>query len=65
MHNLLYYTSLFFFIFSTLGTIKLLINFLSSMLSTPPKPFEMSVTQIIVHGGLLSYLLTYIIYLLS
>jgi hypothetical protein len=65
MHNWLNYLSLFFFVFSLLGTIKLIFNFLSSMLSTPPKPFEMTNLETITYGVFLSYLLTYIIYLLA
>ena len=65
MHNWLNYLSLFFFVFSLLGTIKLIFNFLSSMLSTPPKPFEMTNLETITYGTLISYLLTYIIYLLA
>jgi hypothetical protein len=65
MHNLMNFVTLFIFVYSLLGTIKLTFNFISAMMSTPPKPFELTNVQMIVNGGFISYIITYIIYLFS
>ncbi len=59
------FVTLFIFVYSVLGTLKLTINFLSAMMSTPPKPFELSSVQLVVNGAFMSYIITYIIYLFS
>jgi len=65
MHNLMNFVTLFIFVYSLLGTIRLIFSFISAMMSTPPKPFELTNIQMIVNGGFISYIITYIIYLFS
>jgi len=52
----------FLFVFSIMALIRLLVNFLRALLSTPPKKFELVESEIIIYGTLLSYIITYIIH---
>jgi hypothetical protein len=65
MHNLLHYIFLFFFVFSILGVVRLTINFLKSVFSTPPVPFEQTTTELFLNGGFVAYIITFIIYLIA
>jgi hypothetical protein len=53
----------FLFIFCIFGTINLAYEFLKSLFSTPPKPFEITITEKIVYWTFLSYILTYLIFI--
>jgi len=63
--SLLTYPSIFIFIFSILYGVRVLFVFISSVLSDPPKPLEMSTRELKFTGLSLSYIITFIIYLLS
>jgi len=65
MTNLLHYLFLFIFVFSILGLVRLLINFIKSVSSTPPVPFEQTITELFLNGGFVAYIITFIIYLVS
>jgi hypothetical protein len=65
MTNLLHYLFLFIFVFSILGLVRLLINFIKSVSSTPPVPFEQTTTELFLIGGFVAYIITFIIYLVS
>jgi hypothetical protein len=65
MTNLLHYLFLFIFVFSILGLVRLLINFIKSVSSTPPVPFEQTTTELFLNGGFVAYIITFIIYLVS
>lgn len=64
VNELLTYLSTFIFVFSTLGIVRTGINFISSLLSDPPKPLNLSTREIILNGVFLSYIITFIIALL-
>jgi hypothetical protein len=65
MTNLLHYLFLFIFVFSILGLVRLLINFIKSVSSTPPVPFEQTTTDLFLNGGFVAYIITFITYLVS
>mgnify|MGYP000453904436 FL=1 len=65
MTNLLHYLFLFIFVFSILGLVRLLINFIKSVSSTPPVPFEQTTTELFLNGGFVAYIITFITYLVS
>lgn len=52
----------FIFIFSIIAIFKLSITFVSALLSTPPKPFEMTEKEKLSYGLLISYIISYLIY---
>lgn len=56
--------TLFIFVFSVLAMVRLGVNFVSSLLSDPPQPLNLSNQEIILHGIFLSYIISYIIVLL-
>jgi hypothetical protein len=64
MFNLLNYLFTYIFIFSLLAIIRLGVSFFSSLLSNPPKPITLEKSEIIVYGAFLSYVITFLIYLL-
>lgn len=53
----------FIFLFSIMALTRLIFNFLRALLSTPPKPFELTIYQITIYGIFLSYILTYLIHI--
>jgi hypothetical protein len=53
----------FLFIFSILAVINVFYGFVKNLLSTPPKPFEMTLIEKIIYGSFLSYILTYLIFI--
>lgn len=65
MEVLLVYFFIFLFIFSLISLIRLVFNFISALLSNPPKPFILSENLIVYHGITLSYVITFLIYLIS
>jgi hypothetical protein len=65
MTNLLHYLFLFIFVFSILGLVRLLINFIKSVSSTPPVPFEQTTSDLFLNGGFVAYIITFITYLVS
>jgi len=62
--SFLTYLSIFMAVFSSIAIIKLVINFVGALFSNPPKKFVIGDRALIIHGFLLSYLITYIIYLI-
>lgn len=56
--------TLFIFVFSVLAMVRLGVNFISSLLSDPPQPLNLTNREIILHGVFLSYIISYIIVLL-
>ena len=56
--------TLFIFVFSVLAMVRLGVNFVSSLLSDPPKPLNLTIREIIISGLFLTYIITYIITLL-
>ena len=61
--NFLTYLSIFMAVFSSIALIKIVISFISALFSNPPKKFVIGDRALIIYGFLLSYLITYIIYL--
>ena len=53
----------FLFIFSIFGAINLFYGFVKNLLSTPPKPFEITLIEKIIYGTFLSYIITYLIFI--
>jgi hypothetical protein len=53
----------FLFIFSIFGVINLFYGFVKNLLSTPPKPFEITLIEKIIYGTFLSYIITYLIFI--
>jgi len=51
----------FLFVFSVLALIRFMFNFLRALLSTPPKPIDIKLTETIFYGVFLSYIITYLI----
>jgi len=62
--ELLTYFSTFIFIFSLLGIIRTIVNFISSLLSDPPKPLNLTNRELLINGLFFSYVITYIISLI-
>lgn len=65
MEVLFTYFFIYFFIFSLISLTRFIFNFISVLLSNPPRPFILSENSIIYHGITLSYVITFIIYLIS
>jgi hypothetical protein len=53
--------SLFVFIFSLLGVLRVFVNFLTSVFRNPPQMLVMSKLDIILFGLFLSYTITYLL----
>jgi len=52
---------LYFFIFSILTTLRVVIKFVSALLQNPPQKLELGGRELIFYGTSISYLITYII----
>lgn len=52
----------FVFVFSIIAILGLIVSFTKAIFSTPPKPFEMTGTERLSYGLLLSYIVSYLIY---
>lgn len=52
----------FLFVFSIIWIVKTITYFLMAFLSTPPKTFELSKIEVLYHGLLISYIITFLIY---
>jgi hypothetical protein len=52
---------LYFFIFSILTTLRVVIKFISALLQNPPQKLELGGRELIFYGTSISYLITYII----
>lgn len=63
LESLLTYTTTFIGIFSAIVLVRLIINFVSALISTPPRKLEISERALTIYGLFLSYLITYLIYL--
>lgn len=61
MESLLTYLSYFVMSFSVLSMVRLSGNFISSLLSNPPKRFVLNDRELVYHGLTLSYVITFII----
>ena len=61
MESLLTYLSYFVMSFSVLSMVRLSGNFISSLLSNPPKRFVLNDRELFYHGLTLSYIITFII----
>lgn len=61
--QLLLHLYTFIFVFSNLGILKYIINFLVATFSTPPKKIELTVKEQTLLGFFISYIITYIIFL--
>jgi hypothetical protein len=62
MLNLIGFYSTFIFVFSILATIRLIGGFFKSLLSNPPKPFEITTMELVVYGLFITYIITFLIY---
>lgn len=62
--EILKYISTFLFVFSIMGIIRTAANFVSSLLSDPPKPLNLTNREVIINGLFFSYVVTFIIALL-
>lgn len=63
MLNLLTPILTFIFIFSLIWVLRTAFIFFSALFSNPPKPFEISKSEVLVHGLLISYIITFLIHL--
>jgi hypothetical protein len=63
MINIILPALTFLFVFSIIWVMKTVFNFLSALLSTPPKRFELSQIEVFYHGLLISYIITFLIYI--
>lgn len=61
IESLMTYLSYFVMCFATLSFIRLGGNFISSLLSNPPKPMVLNNRELIYHGLTLSYIITFFI----
>lgn len=61
IESLMTYITIFVAVFSSLSLIRLLINFVRALLSTPPQKFEVRQRALVYYGLALSYLITLII----
>lgn len=52
---------LYFFIFSILTTLRVVIKFISALLQNPPQKLELGSRELIFYGTSISYLITYIL----
>lgn len=52
------------FIFSVVDIVRLIILFMGAVFSNPPRKLELENSALIFHGITLSYLITFIIFLL-
>jgi hypothetical protein len=52
---------LYFFIFSILTTLRVVIKFISALLQNPPQKLELGGRELIFYGTSISYLITYIL----
>jgi len=57
------YLFTFLAVFSLVSVIRLIINFVSALISNPPKKLELSEGALTIYGLLLSYLITYLIFI--
>jgi len=64
MTNIIDFISTLIFVFCILSTVKLALNFFRAVFSDPPKQFTLTKTENIVYGVVLSYIITYLIYLI-
>jgi hypothetical protein len=51
----------FIFVFSVLALVRFTFNFLRALLSTPPKPIEVTFNETVFYGLFISYIITYLI----
>lgn len=61
IETIMIYVSIFVFIFSVLSILRLGINFLTSVLSNPPKKLEVGQKDLIYYGIVISYIITFLI----
>jgi hypothetical protein len=61
IETIMTYIATFIAIFTSLSIVRLAVNFIKALLSTPPKKFEIGVGSLIYYGLCLSYLITLII----
>jgi len=59
------YLSCFIAVFSTIALVRLVINFVSALISNPPRKMEIGERALIIYGLFLSYLICYLIYLIK
>jgi len=64
LENLITYLSSFIAVFSTIAIIRLIVNFVSALLSNPPKKMEFSDRVLTIYGLFLSYIITFLIFVL-
>jgi hypothetical protein len=58
------YFSLWFFIFSIISVVKLLVMFVTSLLSNPPKKMDLNKSEEIFYAIMTSYIICFIINLI-
>jgi len=61
--SLIIYIAIFTFIFALLSLMRLGINFIVALLSSPPSKLEIGRRELIYYGLSLSYIITFLIYL--
>jgi len=64
LESLITYTFTFIAVFSSVALGRLLINFVSALTSNPPKKMDLGERTLTIYGLLLSYLITYLIFII-
>jgi len=63
LESLMTYIATFTFVFTLISLMRIGINFITSLLSSPPRKLEIGQRELIYYGLSLSYIITFLIYL--
>ena len=63
LETLMTYVATFTFIFALISLMKVGVNFITALLSSPPRKLEIGQRELIYYGLSLSYIITFLIYL--
>lgn len=63
LETLMTYIATFTFVFTLISLMRIGINFITSLLSSPPRKLEIGQWELIYYGLSLSYIITFLIYL--
>lgn len=62
--NLAIYISTFVFVFTLISVMRIGVNFITALLSSPPRKLEIGQRELIYYGLSISYIITFLIYLI-
>lgn len=62
LETLMTYVATFAFVFALISLVRIVINFITALLSSPPRKLEIGRRELIYYGLSLSYIITFLIY---